>query len=151
MSYPARVARAAVGLAAGLAALVSLMALAGCGAGGTRIHVSGTNKAVAAPASATATAGYAADGAQQVVITATNNNTFEPDVVFAHPGTLRLTVSNPSVFPIDLTVPSLNVRSTTIFAGRTAVVSIDIPAPGQYQFQSSFHAHDGMTGMLVVS
>jgi plastocyanin len=136
---------------AGLAALMPFAALAGCQAGGTHIHVSGTNEAVVAPASATATAGYAADGTQQVVITATNNNTFEPDVIFARPGTLRVTVSNPSVFPIDLTVPSLNVRSTTIFAGRTAVVTFDIPTPGQYQFQSSFHAHDGMTGTLVVN
>jgi len=148
----ARRARAGSVRARALVVGVALLTgVVGCSAGGSRTHVSGTGAAVAAQPSATATAQPAADGVQQVVIDTTDDNRFTPDVVFAHPGKLRITVTNPSVFPVDLAIPSLDVRSITIFSGNSAVVTVDLPSAGSYPFVCTFHAHDGMTGSLVVT
>jgi plastocyanin len=127
-----------------------LSALAGCSPTGSHVHVSGTGVALAAAPTATATARAAADGVQQVVIDTTDDFRFKPDVVLAHPGKLRITVTNPSVFPVDLAIPALGVHSTTIFAGDSAVVAVDLPASGDFPFVCTFHEHDGMTGSLVV-
>jgi len=130
---------------------VAGLALAGCDQTGSRAHVSGTGAAVAGQPTATATAQPAADGVQQVVIDATDEFHFRPDTVLAHPGKLRITLTNPSVFPADLTIPTLGVHSDTVFAGKSAVIEVTIPAAGDYSFVCTFHAHDGMTGTLVVS
>lgn len=150
--------RSAAAAAAALpaAALVVALALgaavvAGCSRTGSQAHVSGTGPAVTGDPSATATARPAADGVQQVVVDATDDNHFKPDVVLAHVGKLRVTVTNPSVFPVDLSFPTLGVHSTTIFTGNSAVVTVDVTAAGSYPFVCTFHEHDGMTGSLVVS
>jgi len=125
--------------------------LAGCSRTGSHVHVSGTGPAVSGAPSATATARPAADGVQQVVVDATDDNHFKPDVVLARVGKLRITVTNPSVFPVDLSFPTLGVNSTTIFTGKSTVVTVDVPAAGSYPFVCTFHEHEGMTGSLVVS
>jgi plastocyanin len=133
-----------------LAALGLIATTAGCTGSGSR-HAAGSGVAVAGEPSSSATARPAADGVQQVVIDTTDDNHFKPDVVFARPGRLRITVTNPSVVPVDLVIPTLGVRSITIFAGRSSTVDVDVPAAGSYPFVCTFHAHEGMTGVLVVS
>ena len=132
-----------------VAALV--VTLGACTPGGSRAHVSGTGPAVAGEPSVSATAQPAADGVQQVVIDTTDDNHFRPDAVFAHPGKLRITITNPSVVPVDFAIPTLGVASTTIFSGNSATVTVDVAAAGSYPFVCTFHAHEGMTGSLVVS
>lgn len=127
------------------------LVLAGCTQSGSRAHVSGTGAAVAGAPSATATAQPAADGVQQVVIDATDENHFKPDTVLAHTGKLRITLTNPSAFPVDLAIPTLGVHSTTVFAGNTSVIEVSIPKTGAYSFVCTFHEHEGMTGTLIVS
>lgn len=134
-----------------MALFITGLALAGCTQTGSRAHVSGTGAAVAGEPSATATAEPAADGVQQVVIDTTDENHFKPDTVLAHPGKLRITLTNPSVFPVDLAIPTLNVHSSTVFAGDTSVIEVNIPATGEYSFVCTFHEHEGMTGTLIVS
>jgi plastocyanin len=136
---------------AALVIAVAGLALAGCTQSGSRAHVSGTGAAVAAQPSATATAQPAADGVQQVVIDATDEFHFKPDTVLARPGKLRITLTNPSVFPVDLAIPTLGVHSTTVFAGKSSVIEVTISAAGDYSFVCTFHEHDGMTGTLIVS
>ena len=131
------------------AALCVVAVTAGCTRTGSQ-HVPGRGAVVAGQPSATATAQPAADGVQQVVIDTTDDNHFKPDAILAKTGKLRITVTNPSPFPVDLEIPSLGVHSTTIFAGNSTTVMVDIPGPGSYPFDCSFHAHQGMTGELTV-
>ena len=136
-------------VAAAMAGIV-LMLAAGC-ANGAKLHVSGTGAPKAGDASASATAEPAADGVQQVVIETLDGEHFKPDVVFARPGKLRITITNPSVLPHNFEIPVLQVRSETIFAGKSTTVTVDIPASGVYSFDCGFHQHDGMTGQLIAT
>ncbi|MDQ1465525.1 MAG: hypothetical protein QOC73_2466 [Actinomycetota bacterium] len=134
-------------------AAVLLTFVSGC-ANGPKLHVSGTGAPKAGgpgQRSASATAQPAADGVQQIVIDTLDSEHFKPDVVFAHPGKLRITISNPSVLPHNFEVPALGVRSETIFAGHSTTVTFDVAAAGSYSFDCGFHQHDGMTGQLIVS
>ncbi len=124
--------------------------LAGCAANNTTLHVSGTGAPKAADATAPATAEPAADGVQQIVIDTLDDGHFKPDVIYAKPGQLRVTITNPSVVPQDFEVPSLNVHSETIFAGRSTTVTFTVPAAGVYTFDCHFQEHEGMTGQLIV-
>ena len=133
------------------AAAAGALTLTACSPSGSRAHVSGTGAAVAGEPSVSATAQPAADGVQQVVIDTTDDNHFRPDAVFAHPGRLRITITNPSVVPVDFAIPALGVSSTTIFSGNSTTVTVDVAAAGSYSFVCTFHAHEGMTGSLVVS
>jgi plastocyanin len=133
-----------------LALAAMLLTVAGC-TPGTKLHVSGTGAPKAGQPSASATAQPAADGVQQIVLDAVDGERFKPDVVFAHPGKLQVTITNQSVVPHNFQVPSLNVKSETIFAGRSTTVTLDLPATGVYSFDCGFHEHDGMTGQLIVS
>jgi plastocyanin len=137
-----------------LTLIVATTALAvtvsGC-TSGTKMRVSGTGAPRADQASASATAQPAADGVQQIVLDAIDGEHFRPDVVFAHPGKLRVTITNQSVVPHNFEVPTLNVKSETIFAGRSTTVTLDLSSTGLYSFDCGFHAHDGMTGQLIVS
>jgi plastocyanin len=136
------------GLAVAVAAVVTMLAAA-C-TDGAKLHVSGTGAPKAAGVSSSATAQPAADGVQQIVIDTLDGERFAPDVVFAHPGKLRITITNLSVLPHEFEVPSLRARSETIFAGKSTTVTVDIPASGVYPFDCAFHQHEGMTGQLVV-
>ena len=127
-----------------------LVAVGGC-TPGNKVHVSGTGAPKAGEPSASATAQPAADGVQQIVLDAVDGEHFKPDVVFAHPGELRVTITNQSVIPHDFEVPSLNVKSETIFAGKSTTVTLNLSATGVYDFVCGFHEHDGMTGQLIVS
>jgi plastocyanin len=127
-----------------------LLGLAGC-TSGTKLRVSGTGAPKAGQASASATAQPAADGVQQIVIDAVDGEHFKPDVVFAHPGKLRVTITNQSVLPHNFQVPTLDVKSQTIFAGKSTTVTLDLSETGVYNFVCGFHEHDGMTGQLIVS
>jgi len=134
-----------------LLVVASLVLVTSCCANGPKLHVSGTGAPKAGGASASATAQPAADGVQQIVIETIDGEHFRPDVVFARAGKLRITITNPSVLPHTFEVPTLGVRSETIFAGKTTIVTLDLPAAGAYPFECGFHKHDGMTGQLIVS
>jgi plastocyanin len=124
--------------------------LTSCSVSSGRLHVSGTGAPRPDQASASATAQPAADGVQQIVIDTLDDGHFKPDVVFAKPGTLRVTITNPSVLPQDFEVPSLDVHSETIFAGKSTTVTFDVTT-GVYTFDCHFQEHEGMTGQLIVS
>jgi plastocyanin len=132
-------------------AFAAALVLEGCSATGARAHVSGTGAPRVAAPTATATAEPAADGVQQVVVKATDDNHFSPDVIYARVGTIRITVLNPTVLPQDFAVPSLGVASPTIFAGNSATVVINATSPGSYPYVCTFEEHNGMDGTLVVS
>jgi plastocyanin len=130
-----------------------LVLLTGCEPG-SKLHVSGTGAPKAGEAvhaSASATAQPAGDGVQQIVLETLDGGHFKPDVVFAHVGKLRVTITNPSVLPQDFEVPSLGVHSETVFAGKSTTVTLDLKAAGVYTFDCHFHEHEGMTGQLIVS
>jgi plastocyanin len=133
-----------------VSALVLMAACAGC-AGGGKVHVSGTGAPKAGVPSASASAQPAADGVQQIVIDTTDDDRFKPDVVFAHPGKLRITITNPSLLPHSFILPTLSVQSETIFAGKSVVVTVDLKDTGSYPFECGFHKHQGMVGQLIVS
>ena len=124
--------------------------LTACSASSGTLHVSGTGAPRADQASASATAQPAADGVQQIVIDTLDDGHFKPDVVFAKPGKLRVTITNPSVLPQDFEVPSLDVHSETIFAGKSTTVTFDVTT-GVFTFDCHFQEHEGMTGQLIVS
>jgi plastocyanin len=136
--------------AATTCAAVILTFGSGC-ANGPKLHVSGTGAPKAGQGSASASAQPAADGVQQIVIDTLDGEHFKPDVVFAHPGKLRITITNLSVLPHNFEVPTLGVRSETIFAGHSTTVTFDVATAGSYSFDCGFHQHDGMTGQLIVS
>jgi plastocyanin len=130
-------------------AIAVVGALAGCS--NNRPHVSGTGPPRAPSPSATATAEPAADGVQQVVVTATDDNHFSPDVIDVSVGEVRITISNPTVLPQDFAVPALGVHSPTIFSGNSVTVTVDATTAGSFPFVCTFEEHNGMVGTLVVS
>ena len=135
----------------GVAAVGITLLVCGCANIGARAHVSGTGAPQAGEPSATATAEPAADGVQQVVVKATDDNHFLPDVIYAHLGKIRITIENPTVLPQDFAVPSLGIHSPTIFAGNSATVVVDATTTGSFPFVCSFEEHNGMVGSLVIS
>jgi plastocyanin len=132
-----------------VAVMVMVGALAGCS--NNRPHVSGTGPPRAASPSATATAEPASDGIQQVLVTATDDNHFSPDVIDVQPGKIRITISNPTVLPQDFAVPALGVHSPTISAGNSVTVVVNATTAGSFPFVCTFEEHNGMVGTLVVS
>lgn len=131
--------------------LVTGLMAVGCSTNSTTSHVSGTGAPRPGQASASATAQPAADGVQQIVIDTLDDGHFKPDVIYAKAGQLRVTITNPSVVPQDFEVPSLNVHSETIFAGKSTTITFDVPSAGVYSFDCHFQEHEGMTGQLIVS
>lgn len=136
---------------AGAVSMVAVLIVSLAGCTNARQHASGTAGAQAGVPSASATAQPAADGVQQVVIDTTNDDRFKPDVVYAHPGKVRITITNTSVLPHDFAIPTLGVSSSTVFAGDSATVTVDVTQAGVYPFVCTFHQHQGMDGELIVS
>jgi plastocyanin len=141
---------AGAALTAALMTVLMTVLMTACSASSGTLHVSGTGAPKAEQASASATAQPAADGVQQIVIDTLDDGHFRPDVVFAKAGELRVTITNPSVIPQDFEVPTLNVHSETIFAGKSTTLTFAVTA-GVYPFDCHFQEHEGMTGQLIVS
>jgi plastocyanin len=97
----------------------------------------------------------AADGVQQVVITAGGDLRFHPSTIVVRPGKVRIVLVNSSKAgagsPHNLQFAGLpGADLPTLDAGRSAEVTFTAPAPGTYTFVCSIHAAQGQTGKMIV-
>jgi plastocyanin len=95
----------------------------------------------------------AADGVQQVVISAGDDYRFSPSVVDATVGRIRLTLRHTGQgAPHTLygaTLPGLRVP--LVRPGETQSIQFTAAQPGRYSFVCTIHETQGETGTLVVA
>ena len=124
------------------AAVLALVAVAGCG-GGT----SGPSESGKQPA-AVVTASPGPAGVQTVQVVGTAQLTFRPSTVVAAPGTIRFVFHSATGVPHTLDFPAFGKGTGTTQGTKPLTVTITVDKPGTYEYQCAFHP--GMTGKLIV-
>lgn len=136
-------ARAAVGSAVSFACLALCAGLlTGCGwiaAGNTSSHGKDT-VATASPGDV-----------QTITVTAGERMRFDPNVISAHRGKLRITLKVTGPTPHDLEIPSLNASTGQVDQDKTGTVEVTLTTTGRIDFDCSYHVKHGMTGYITVS
>lgn len=100
-------------------------------------------------------ASVAADGTQQVTISASDDMKFQPTAVSVHAGQpLELTLRNAGQSAHDLTLSEGVAQPVklTVNGGETTSRTFTFDKPGTYKFECSMpgHALAGMRGMITV-
>jgi plastocyanin len=107
----------------------------------------------AASPSARVAATQGPGGLQQVTINATDEFTFEPAAITAHPGKVAVTLVDVGSYPHNLAVDVLNFTSDTVTDGigrDTTMFTLTFDEPGTYEFVCTFHSSAGMRGQFVI-
>ncbi|MGI8666018.1 MAG: cupredoxin domain-containing protein [Jatrophihabitans sp.] len=104
------------------------------------------------PHTGSSTAAAAADGVQNVTITADQSYRFDPSTITVHPGKVKITLVHTGTgAPHDWSLtgfPDDNVA--LVSPGETRSVEFTAPSPGRYTFVCTIHIAQGQTGTLVV-
>jgi plastocyanin len=131
--------------AAGVACLaLSAGMLTGCGwvaAGDTSSHGSDT----------VATASPGAGDVQEITVTAGERMRFDPNVIVAHTGKLKITLRVTGATPHDLEVPSLNASTGQVDQDKSGSIEVTLTRSGRVDFVCTYHEKHGMTGYITVS
>lgn len=93
-------------------------------------------------------------GVQEVTIHATNGFRFDPSVITAHVGTVRVTLVDAGSYPHNLSVSAVHVTSTTVSGApgaMAATFTLTFTHPGRYGFVCTYHSSAGMKGDFVVT
>jgi len=135
-------------------AVVGVAMLAGCASWGPEGGPGGIGRSDAPQPTATASTPAVAatrgpDGVQRITVSLTDDLKFVPDRVSARPGVIEFRLQNVGVTPHDMTVADTTVGNLN--GGRTAVLRVTVPKPGQYPFPCLYHAESGMRGVLEVA
>jgi plastocyanin len=137
-----------------LAGLLAAGALAGCsgGSGGAAATASDT------PGPGVGVVTTAPDGAQEITLQTQDDYVFTPSTFTVAPGHVRLTVTNratqlthnfrftPGKGPVD--IPQ---QIPILAPGQSRTIEFDVPAPGDYGFECSFHTALGQVGTMTVA
>lgn len=138
MVFRARIVAALAGLA------LSAGLLTGCGwvaAGNTSSHGKNTM----------GTASPGDGGVQTITVTAGESMAFDPNVIAAHPGKLKITLKVTGATPHDLEIPSLNASTGQVVQDKTGTIEVTLARPGRVDFDCSYHVKHGMTGYITVT
>jgi plastocyanin len=129
-------------LRGGLAAVLATGALAACT----------TEPSVNRRPHTGSAAASAVDGLQQITVTASDTDRFDPSTITVHPGQVHVVLVNDgSGKPHDWTLLALPGAHTTLIGGGAKTsVTFTAPAPGRYTFVCTVHVKQGQTGTLVV-
>ncbi|MFG1920445.1 cupredoxin domain-containing protein [Cryptosporangium sp. NPDC048952] len=97
---------------------------------------------------ATATAG--ADGVQTVTVTGDDQLRYEPSVIKAKPGKLRITLRTIGGTPHDLEVRPAKINTGLVSKDQERSVEVTL-SRGRYDFVCTFHLTSNMVGVIDVS
>lgn len=129
------------------AVLGAVLAAGGCGFAGA--HGSGVHGASSAgDRVGTATT---SGGVQHITVKGDENMQFTPNVIKAHPGTLKITLVTTGATPHDLQVTKLHATTGMVKKGKPGHVTVDLSSPGRYDFVCTYHTRQHMTGVIKVS
>lgn len=79
---------------------------------------------------------------------------FNPSTIYAHVGTVHVTLTDAGSYPHNLSIDALGVTSQTVNGnpgqGRTTF-SLTFTHAGTFQFVCTYHSSAGMIGQFIVS
>jgi plastocyanin len=106
---------------------------------------------IAAPApSTTGTAVAGGDGVQTITVTGDDQMRFQPSVIKAKPGKLRITLRTIGGTPHDLQVQPSKINTGLVAKGQERSLDVTL-ASGRYDFICTFHVTSNMVGVIDVS
>jgi plastocyanin len=133
------------------AALLAAVLLAGCGAGGP----AASSPSAAGPAPGEVST--AADGVQEVTLQTQDDYVFTPDSFTVAPGRVRLTVENVAEqlthnfrFTPDAGPEPIGPEIPLLAPGQSGTIEFEVSAPGEHQFECSFHTQLQQFGTMTV-
>ena len=130
----------------------ALVLLAGCG----------TDSPAPAAAAPTTAAGVgkvtvASDGVQEITLQTQDDYVFTPDAFTVDPGPVRLTVVNVAEhtthnfrFTPDEGPAPIDVEIDLLTPGQEKTIEFEVPEPGDYPFECSFHVQLNQVGTMTV-
>jgi plastocyanin len=89
-------------------------------------------------------------GAQVVYVQASDALKFEPASLSLKPGPVRVIFTVTGHLPQTFSSRALGMDSGNVPAGGTVTIQFLVSAPGKYDFYSSYHQKQGMTGTITV-
>jgi plastocyanin len=129
--------------------LVLPVVLAGCGEEPT------APQATAGPGVGTVTT--ADDGVQEITLQTQDDYVFTPDTFTVDPGAVRLTVVNAAKemthnfrFTPDAGPAPIGAEIELLTAGQEVTIEFEVPEPGDYPFECSFHLQLKQVGTMTV-
>jgi len=127
----------------GSLALAAATTLGGCG-------WFAAGKPAAAPTTE-GTASAAPDGSQTITVTGNERMRFDPSLIHAHPGRLRITLTVVDPTPHDLKVLATGADTGMVERGQSRTIDVTFDKPGRYDFVCTYHERNGMTGTIEIS
>jgi plastocyanin len=132
----------------------ALVLVTGCGDGGDAGSGSGAAPSTA-PGVGEVTTG--ADGVQEITVQTQDDYVFVPDSFTVDPGTVRLTVVNVAeemTHNFEFTEgkgPEVIDSGISLLApGQEMTIEFEVTAPGDHQYECSFHLQLGQVGTMTV-
>jgi plastocyanin len=136
------------------AVAAALLLVSGCGDGGDAGSGSGAAPSTA-PGVGEVTTG--ADGVQEITLQTQDDYVFVPDSFTVDPGTVRLTVVNVAeemTHNFEFTEgegPEVIESGISLLApGQEMTIEFEVTAPGEHQYECSFHLQLGQVGTMTV-
>ncbi|GAA0263858.1 hypothetical protein GCM10009539_57510 [Cryptosporangium japonicum] len=126
-----------------IAAALSVLVVGSCSNGGP-----GGEAQESPTTMASATAG--ADGIQTITVTGDDQLRYEPSVIRAKPGKLRITLRTIGGTPHDLEVRPAKINTGLVSKDQERSIEVTL-SRGRYDFVCTFHLTSNMVGVIDVS
>jgi plastocyanin len=91
-----------------------------------------------------------ADGVQSITVTGDDSMRFNPSIIKAKPGKLRITLHTIGGTPHDLEVRPAKINTGLVAKGQQKSIEVTL-ASGRYDFVCTFHVTQNMVGVIDVS
>ncbi len=98
-----------------------------------------------------------ADGVQEITVQTQDDYVFVPESFTVQPGPVRLTLINVGEqmvhnlrFPPDAGPAAIEEQIDILPAGEEETIEFEVPDPGEYLFECSFHVQLGQVGTMTV-
>ncbi|GAA3386912.1 hypothetical protein GCM10020369_27400 [Cryptosporangium minutisporangium] len=124
-------------------ALLSVLAVGACSGGGPAGDPSESPTTMAS-----ATVG--ANGMQEITVTGDDQLRYEPSVIKAKPGKLRITLRTTGGTPHDLEVRPVKINTGLVSKDQERSIEVTL-SRGRYDFVCTFHLTSNMVGVIDVS
>jgi len=97
-----------------------------------------------------ASATVGSDGVQAITVTGDDQLRYEPSVIKAKPGTLRITLRTIGGTPHDLEVRPAKINTGLVSRDQERSIEVTL-SRGRYDFVCTFHLTSNMVGVIDVS
>lgn len=125
-----------------VSAALSVLVVGACSDGGP----GGTNESPTTMASAAA----GPDGVQAITVTGDDQLRYEPSVIKAKPGKLRITLRTIGGTPHDLEVRPAKINTGLVSRNQERTIEVTL-SRGRYDFVCTFHLTSNMVGVIDVN